>query len=453
MCRYACEARFSMGARAARKQLNLNWSLEHLTKRWCIWSLMLTTMAANARTQTHSFTWAEVRDKFQENNPTMRAAQIGIDESRAQEITAYLRPNPDLTGAFDQMNFFSTQPPPSGGPAVYSPFAYAFPSASISYLHERQHKRELRLESAQKGTAIAVSQYADQERNLLFNLRTAFVQTLQQKALLDLTKESLTFYNRLLDVSNERLKAGDIARVDFQRLVLQRVQFETDVQTALVNLRTAKIQLLMLLNDRTPVEQFDVTGTFDFSAEARPLEEFRNLALENRPDLKAALQSVDKAQTDHKLAVANGSVDPTFGADFARNPPIPVFMGVNVTIPLRIFDRNQGEKLRTQEDITRNERLREAATAQVFNDVDSAYATLESNLILLRPYKEIYLEDATEVRDTVSFAYTRGGASLLDFLQAQQDYRSTELNYLNLVGAYLTAAAQLNLSVGQEIIR
>src|SRR5581483_3052262 len=169
-----------------------------------------------------------------------------------------------------------------------------------------------------------------------------------------------------------------------------------------------------------------------------PLEEFRTMAMESRPDLKAAMQSVEKAQTDHKLAVANGSTDPTFGADFARNPPIPVYFGVNVSIPLRIFDRNQGEKLRTQQDIARNEGLRNAATAQVFSDVDSAYATIESNLTLLRPYKELYLKDATDVRDTVSFAYTRGGASLLDFLQAQQDYRNTELNYLNLVGSYLT---------------
>jgi cobalt-zinc-cadmium efflux system outer membrane protein len=415
--------------------------------------MLLSCAVASAWAQPHSFTWQEVRDKFQQNNPTLRAAQIGIDESRAQEITAYLRPNPELTGAFDQMNFFSTQPPPNGGPAIYSPFAYAFPSAAISYLHERQHKRELRQQSAQQGTAITISQYADQERNLLFNLRAAFVQTLQEKAILDLTRESLTFYNRLLDVSNERLKAGDIAHVDFQRLELQRVQFETDVQTALVSLRTAKIQLLMLLNERTPVEQFDVTGPFEFTTDIRPLEEFRNVALENRPDLKAAMQSVDKARTDHKLAVANGSVDPTFGADFARNPPIPVYIGVNVTIPLRIFDKNQGEKLRTEQDITRNERLRDAATAQVFSDVDSAYATMASNLTLLRPYKETYLRDATEVRDTMSFAYTRGGASLLDFLQAQQDYRSTQLNYLNLVGAYLTAAAQLNLSIGQEVIR
>jgi cobalt-zinc-cadmium efflux system outer membrane protein len=397
--------------------------------------------------------WQQVRDRFQMNNPTLRAAEISIDESRSQEITAYLRPNPDVTAGVDQINPFSTQPSPSGGPGGYAPFAFAFPTASINYLHERGHKRELRRESAQKGTEITVAQYADQERNLLFNLRTAFVTTLQQKAILDLTRENLAYYNHLLDVSNTRLKAGDIAKVDYQRLELQRVQYETDVQTALVNLRTAKIQLLMLLNDRTPVEQFDVAGAFDFSTEIRPLEDLERAAMDTRPDLKAAIESVDKAQTDHRLAIANGSVDPTFGADFARNPPIPVYFGINVSIPLRIFDRNQGEKLRTQQDITRNERLRDAATAQIFSDVNSAYATIESNLTLLRPYKEIYLKEAVEVRDTVSFAYTRGGASLLDFLQAQQDYRSTHLNYLNLVGSYMTAAAQLNMAVGQEVIR
>jgi len=417
------------------------------------WRLLLGLgLSTGAFAQSHSFTWQEIRDRFQTNNPTLRAAEVSIDESRAQEITAYLRPNPDLTGSVDQINPFSTQTPPNGGASTYAPFAYAFPAASITYLHERQHKRELRKESAQQGTAIAVSQYADQERTLLFNLRSAFVQTLQQKAVLDLARENLAYYNRLLTVSNDRLKAGDIAKVDYQRLELQRVQYETDVQTAMVNLRTAKIQLLTLLNDRTPVEQFEVTGTFDFAGQISGLEELRRLALDNRPDLKAAVQAVEKAQTDHRLAVANGSVDPTFGLDFARNPPIPVYLGVNVSIPLKIFDRNQGEKLRTQQDITRNERLRDAATAQVFSDVDSAYATIQSNLALLRPYKDTYLSEAVEVRDTVSFAYTRGGASLLDFLQAQQDYRSTQLNYLNLVGSYLTAAAQVNLAVGQEVI-
>ena len=168
-------------------------------------------------------------------------------------------------------------------------------------------------------------------------------------------------------------------KVDLDRLEFQRVQYESDLQTAEVNLRTAKIQLLALLNDRTPVEQFDVTGPFDFSNQIAPLDDVRQTALDTRPDLKAALQSVDKAKTDHRLAVANGSTDPTFGFDVGRNPPIDQYIGFSVSIPLRIFDRNQGEKLRTQLDIDRNEKLMEATRAQVFSDVDSAYAIGEQH--------------------------------------------------------------------------
>ena len=421
------------------------------------WLLSIGVFAAacvvpNAFSQK-AFTWQEIREKFEATNPTLQAGQIGIRESRAQEITAYLRPNPDVTGAIDQINPFSTQPSPSGGGDAYRPFAFAFPLGSISYLHERQHKRELRRDSAQKATDIAVSNLADQERNLLFNLRNAFVQTLQAKAVLALARENLSYWDHVLSVSSDRYKAGDIAQVDLDRLELQRIQYESDVQTAEVNLRTAKIQLLMLLNDRTPVGQFEVTGLFDFNEQVSPLDEYRKFAVDTRPDLKAAVQSIDKAETDRRLAFANGSTDPTFSMDFARNPPIPVYLGFSVNIPLRIFDRNQGEKLRTQLDIARNEKLRDATQAQVFGDVDSAYATLTSNLTLLRPYKTKYLKQAEKVRDTVSFAYQHGGASLLDFLNSQNEYRSVQVNYLNLVGSYLAAASQLNLAVGREVIQ
>jgi len=268
-----------------------------------------------------------------------------------------------------------------------------------------------------------------------------------------LTKANLAYYDKVLEISEARFKGGDIAQMDYDRLVLQRVQFESDLETAEVNLRTAKIQLLTLLNDRTPLEQFDITGPFDFADQVLPLAEVRRDATDARPDLKAAVQAIDKAQTDHKLAIANGSTDPTFGVDTARNPPIPAYIGFSVSIPLRIFDKNQGEKLRTELDIHRNERLRDATLAQVFSDVDSAYAMLNSNLNLLRPYKARYLQLATRIRETVSYAYEHGGASLLDFLDAQNDYRSVQLNYVNLVGAYLTTASQLNLAVGREVIQ
>ena len=392
-----------------------------------------------------TFTWQQVRDQFEASNPTLRAGEINIAESRAEEITAYLRPNPDFTATFDQFDPFTTNP--------YRPLTYALPYTSASYLHERRNKRELRLESARKATDIAESSQADLERTLLFGMRGVFVQALQAKAVLKLAQENLAYWDKVLAVSRDRYKAGDLAQIDLDRLELQRVQFESDLLTAEVGLRTAKIQLLTLLNDRTPVEQFDVTGPYDFTADILPLDEFRRIATELRPDLKAAVQAVDKAKTDHTLAVANGSTDPTFGMDLARNPPIPLYVGFSVTIPLRIFDKNQGEKLRTELDIGRNEKLRDATLAQVFSDVDSAYAMLNGNLALLRPYKADYLPRALKVRDTVAFAYQRGGASLLDFLNAQSDYRGIELNYLNLIGSYLTAASQLNLAVGREVIQ
>ncbi len=287
----------------------------------------------------------------------------------------------------------------------------------------------------------------------MFNLRNAFVQTLQAKAVLDLARQNLSYYDQFLKVSRDRKQAGDIAQVDLDRLELQRVQYQSDVLTATVNMRNAEIQLLTLMNDRTPVEKFDVTGPYDFAEQIAPLEELHTFALETRPDLKAATQSIEKARSDYKLAVANGSTDPTFSIDFARNPPIPAYFGLSMSIPLRIFDRNQGEKARTQLDIARNERLRTATEAQVFSDVDSAYATVNSDLSLLRPYKAQYLKQAARIRETISFSYTHGGASLLDFLQAQQDYRTTELNYLNLIGSYLLAANQLNLAVGREVMQ
>jgi cobalt-zinc-cadmium efflux system outer membrane protein len=391
-----------------------------------------------------ALTWEQIRERFRANNPSLAAAKVAIEEAKAQEITAYLRPNPQATATLDQLNPFTPNP--------YQPLAYTLPLVSGNYLHERDHKRELRRDSARGATDIASSTAEDQERTLLFTVRTAFVGILHAKEILKVAEENLAYYDRVLEVNRTRRQAGDISQVDLDRLELQRVQYESDLESARVSLRTAKIQLLGLLNDRTPVEQFDVSGPYDFSPQVTPLEELRAAALDARPDLKAALQAVTKSKTDHQLAVANGSTDPTFGVDFGRNPPIPAYFGVSVTIPVRVFDKNQGEKLRTQLDVSRNQALVDANRAQVFSDVDSAYATIAGSIALLRPYKDKYLQQAAQVRDTIGFAYQNGGATLLDFLSAQNDYRNIQLSYLNLVGAYMTAAGQLNLAVGREVI-
>jgi cobalt-zinc-cadmium efflux system outer membrane protein len=396
------------------------------------------------------YTWDQIKSKFETTNPTLKADAINVDEMKAQEITAYLRPNPQFTLSTDGTQIARYQ-------GVWQPTRGTQVSPNFSYLHERDHKRELRLESAKEGTQIATSQHQDLERNLLFNLRSVFVQTMQAKAVLSLTREELDYYDHIIDISRERFKAGDLAQVDQDRIELQRVQYESDLQAAEVNLRTSKIQLLQLLNDRMPVDQFDVQGPFDFSEQLQPLDSFRQIALDNRPDLKAALESVQQADTNHKLAIANGSTDPTFGAWYTYNPSFNnpyahQTLGLSVSIPLRIFDRNQGEKQRTELDIGRNQQLTEATRALVFSDVDSAYTLVNSNVILLRPYKEKYLAQSVRVRDTITFSYQHGGASLLDLLNAQNDYRTVQLSYVQLIGSYLTAASQLNLAVGREVI-
>jgi len=421
-----------------------------------ILAIALTALSMRAQAPSPSppaqvWTWEQVKDQFHLQNTALLAGKLNIDELKAQEITAHLRPNPEFTLSAD-----GTQITPSHD--VWQPFAGTFVSPGVSYLFERRNKRGLRYEAAKQGTAIGAAQTSDTERTLLFNLRTAFVGVLQAKAVLRLAKDNLEYYDKILKVSRDRFQAGDIARIDLDRLELQRLQYESDLQSADVNLRTSKINLLALLDDRRPIDSFDVDGPFDFREDLLSQDNYRKEALDTRPDLRAAALTVKQAETNYKLAEADGSIDPTVGVWFTHNgsfnnPDALNTIGASVSIPLRVFDRNQGEKLRTKIDINRSEKLRQGAETQVYSDVDSAYATLNSNINLLRPYKRQYLEQAVRVRDTVFFSYQHGGASLLDFLNAESEYRTVELSYVNLVGSYLTAAAQMNQAVGREVIQ
>jgi cobalt-zinc-cadmium efflux system outer membrane protein len=421
------------------------------------WTVVCAANAIFAQTPTQPspppvqvWTWEQVKDRFEQGNTTLMAAKLNIDELKAQEITAHLRPNPDFTLTAD-----GTQISPSHG--VWQPFAGTFVSPGVSYLFERRNKRNLRYQAAKEGTAIGAAQASDSERTLLFNLRSAFVSILQAKAVVKVSQDNLTYYDHILKISRDRYDAGDIAQIDLDRLELQRLQYESDLQSALVNLRTAKINLLALLDDHRLVDSFDVDGNFDFSEDLLSLDDYRKDALDARPDLRAAVLTVKQAETNYQLAEADGSTDPTIGVWFTHNgsfnnPDALNTLGVSVSIPLRIFDKNQGEKVRTKIDINRSQKLREGSETQVYSDVDTAYATVASNVALLKPYKQKYLAQAVRVRDTVQFSYQHGGAALIDFLNAENDYRAVQLSYLNLIGAYLTAAAQLNQAVGREVI-
>lgn len=389
--------------------------------------------------------WQDVVNLFRSNNPTLVASRRTIDESRADEITAYLRPNPSLNLIADDLGLFSYHP--------FRPTADGIFAGSIDYLHERGHKRELRLQDAQEATAIAISTQADLERNMLFNLRDAFNRVLLAKEVRRVAEENLRYYEKEIGINRERLDAGAMARVDFQRLEIQKAQYESDLLNSEVNLRTAKIDLRQFLHVPISLDKLDIAASVEYQEPSVSLQELRDMALADRPDLKQAQQGLDRARTDYRLAVANGTADPTWGVDVGRQPPLTIYGGVSLSIPLRIFDRNQGEKVHTQIDIGRNRELVDAQTDTVYHDVDAAYASMESTLRLLRPYKEKYLKEASEIRETIAFSYQHGAASLLDFLDAQKEYRDTELAYLNLMGSYMSSGNQLNLAVGREVIQ
>ena len=414
----------------------------------CVLGIALLAGSASAQ---QALTWDQVKAKFEAASPLLKADAANVEEMKAEEITAFLRPNPQFTLGAD-----GTQIERHNG--VWTPFKGTTEQPNFSYLHEREHKRELRLQSAKEGTQITESQHVDLERNLIFGLRSAFVQTLQAKAVLQLAKADLEYYDKIIEISRARFNAGDLAKIDLARIELQRVQYESEIETAIVNLRQQKIQLLMLLDDRTPVDQFDVTGLFDLGPGLQPLGDYHQIALDNRPDLRAAIQTIEQSETNHKLAISNGSTDPTFGAWYTynsstNNPNANQTLGLSVSIPLRIFDKNQGEKKRTLIDVDRSQQAAEAAKAQVFSDVDNAYELVRSNIALIKPYKAQYLDQSVYVRDTVTFSYAHGGASLMDFLNAQSDYRVVQLAYLQLIGAYMTAAGQVNLAVGKDAIQ
>lgn len=399
--------------------------------------------------QTSVLSWEQIRTRFLAQNPSVLAGQINVEESKANEVTAGLRPNPQFNLSQDGL-----QMAPSAG--VWRPLTGVVITPGVSQLIERQNKREKRVDSARLATSGAGSDQEDLQRQLLFAVRTAFVNTLQAKALVDLTQASLQSYDQAIEANRTRFQAGDISELDFQRVEIQRVQFESDLASARVNLRTAKIQLLALLNDRTPVDDFDVAGDFGYRESILQLPELRQAAVANRPDLRSAETAIEKAKADNRLAISNGTADPVVSGWYSRNPSFnnpfdSNTLGASISIPLRIFDRNQGEKARTALEITRTGRLRDALLAGIYRDVDSAYATVESVRTLVRPYRDKYLQESADIRDKVSFSYSQGNATVLEFLDAQKSYRDTQVAYVGLVGSYWSALAQLSLAVGQEV--
>ena len=375
-------------------------------------------------------------------NPNLLSAREHVSAVEATKITAGLRLNPNLTLLGQTMTLPEVNN--TGG----NPFFY---SAGVSRLFERGQKRRWRLESASATADSTQSQYRDQQRQLVLAVRQAFTTMLVAKASLAVAQENLTDYRKTVDLSRSRLDAGDITQTDFERIDLQQAQFESDFDNAQLQLQQASAQLQLLFGVDRPAPTLDIVGTLDPPQLPLTMNEAEDKALASRPDFLATRQALTAAEAEARLAIAGGTTDPTVASEYERSGADNTF-GVNVSIPLRIFDRNQGEKERTRYEVASSRLAVTAARNQVISDVDQAWITLDTAQRLAQRYNSHYLDEAAHVRDNLQFSYRNGNSTLLDYLSALRDYRAIRVNSLTANAQVWLAIHQLSFATATDIL-
>ncbi len=371
-----------------------------------------------------------------QQNPTLRAQQEALKSTKAGEITAALRPNPT-------MNFLAEQL--GGGGA--SQIQY---TVNVGQTIEWGGKRQRRIDSARAATQVASYQVEDIRRQTILTVKTAFANALVAREQLGLAEQNLKTLDDTERLQRLRVEKGDLSELELLRIQVQRFTFERDAADARQALAAAKIALRAAAGEANIAEQFEITGDLGFEEVPLDRKNLLQLAIDNRPDLRAAAADLERARADHRLARANAWLDITPEIEYQRIGPDNTF-GLGFSIPIRIFDRNQGEIARTQSEIARVDAVRQATALQVLAAVDTDFATAATQRDRVVTLRDVYLPKATRARDTVEYAYRRGGASLLDFLDAQRSYRETALAHMQALGAYLTAIYQLEADVGQPI--
>jgi len=376
------------------------------------------------------------------HNHALLAARTTIAQSQAEQITANLRPNPIFTvdGLF--IPIFS----PSQLTLENIDTASEF-DAGLSYLFERGKKRQHRLKAAQDVTAVTKSTVADNERTLTFAVAAQFTGVLLAESSLDFARQDLKSFQNTVGISEYQYKAGAISEGDFLKIKLQLLQFQTDVSAAQLAKQQALAALRQLVGFESVPADFDVAGELRYQKLPGNLEDLQALALKDRPDLRAAEQGITAAQSQYALAKANGKVDVTGTFNYTHVSGFNS-SSITVNVPLPIFNRNQGEIARTDYAIAQAQQLQQEASEQVMTDVRSAYEAVRSNDQTLRIYQSGYLDEAKQSVDISQYAYKRGAASLLDFLDAERSYRDTELAYRQQLASYMLALEQLREVVG-----
>ena len=376
------------------------------------------------------------------HNHALQAVRTTIQQSTAEEITANLRPNPAL--GLDAQFLPIFQPDQFSGDYIDQQAQF---DAGVSYLFERGKKRQHRLQAARDITAVTRSQVSDTERQVVFNVGQQFVDVLLAQSTLEFAQQDLDSFQKTVDISNERLRVGDLSQGDYLKIKLQLLQFQSDVAGA----KLAKIQSLaalrQLLGFESVPDDYDVQGTLEYQPVHADVASLKTLAAMNRPDLRAAQLGVTAAESQLALQKANGKVDITGTFNYTHTA------GVNsgafyYNMPLPIFDRNQGEIQRAQFAIAQAQEQASETAQQVSTDVISAYANLQTNDQIIQLYQGGYVDQAKESRDISEYAYQKGAASLLDYLDAERTYRANQLAYRQALASYMLALEQMRQAVG-----
>jgi cobalt-zinc-cadmium efflux system outer membrane protein len=378
-----------------------------------------------------------------QHNHALEAARSTINQNLAQEITANLRPNPVLSWDSQFIPLFDL--PQFTTPGYFNNAAQF--DLGIGYTLERGQKRQNRLQAARDQTSVTRSQVLDNERTLTFNVGQQFVAVLLAQSMLDLAELDLASYQRTIDISEARMRDGDMAEGDLIKIKLQLLQFQTDVSSA----RLAKVQALAALRQfvgfESVPENYDVTGTLDYQPVHAGIEDVKALAMRSRQDLVAAQRSVVAAHSQVSLAQANGKRDLGLSFNYTHVGAVnSAAFFFNMEIP--IFDRNQGEIARTQAVVTQSDELYREASEQVMSDVVNAYEGLHTNDEIIGLYRSGYLDQTTQSRDISEYAYQHGAASLLDFLDAERSYRANQLAYRMALAAYMVSLEQVREAAG-----
>lgn len=382
-----------------------------------------------------------------DRNHTLLANRTTISQSLAQEVSANVRPNPVVFGTF----YYIPYKRPEAGWLNYFHDGSEL-DAGMTYTIERGAKRQNRYQVAKDVTSLTRSVVVDNERVLKFQVASLFVNAQLADSMFDLAQQNLTSFQTTVDTAESQFQAGGISENDYQKIRLQLLQFQADVQQA----QLTKIQALSDLRQQLGYESvppdYGISGTFDYQPQALNLQDLQAVAIRNRPDLRVAEQGIAVAKSQYSLAKANGKQDVGVSVNYAHNNGINNIT-VQLSIPLPIFDRNQGEIARTEVAINQARQQEAAARGQVLTDVKDAFEALQTADRVTQYFRNTYLEAAQRNGNISEFAYRRGAGTLLNFLDAERSYRATQLAYRQAIGAYLQALEQLRQAVGTRSLR